>query len=58
MVRNQIVSNGFSKGDGSIVKTAQELSAQDDQRDTRQAWLYYYYRSLWKNDTSSFFNFA
>ena len=57
-VRNMIAGNGISKGDGSIVQTSQELSAQDDQRDTRQLWLYYYYRALWNNETSTFERFA
>ena len=53
-----IAGNGISKGDSSIVQTSQELSAQDDQRDTRQLWLYYYYRALWNNETSTFERFA
>ena len=57
-IQNNVPANGYSLGDGSNVKTLQQLIAQDDERNKRQGWLYYYYRFNWDEESLAFEQFA
>ena len=57
-VYNNMPANGFSLGDGSLVQSLQQLNAQDDRMDTRQGWLFYYYRYNWNDEKKAFEQFA
>ena len=57
-IYNNMPENGFSLGDGSLVESLQQLNAQDDRMDSRQGWLYYYYRYNWNDEKKIFEQFA